>query len=100
MLDSGDPSEALRIAREHEGLLPLMITDVVMPGFSGSVLAERLAAIRPETKVLYTSGYPDDPIIRLRVPGQDYEFLEKPFTRDDLVLKVRELLDSPAHSPL
>jgi two-component system, cell cycle sensor histidine kinase and response regulator CckA len=99
VLDSGDPSEALCIAGEHKGSLPLMITDVVMPGFSGSVLAERLAAVRPETKVLYTSGYADDAGVQLRVPGQDYAFLEKPFTRDDLVRKVRELLDSPTHPP-
>jgi two-component system, cell cycle sensor histidine kinase and response regulator CckA len=97
VLDSGDPGEALRIAGEHKGSLPLMITDVVMPGFSGSVLAERLAAVRPETKVLYTSGYIDDAMVQLRVPGQDYAFLEKPFTRDALVRKVRELLDSPTH---
>jgi two-component system cell cycle sensor histidine kinase/response regulator CckA len=99
VLDSGDPSEALCIAGEHKGSLPLMITDVVMPGFSGSVLAERLAAVRPETKVLYTSGYADDAGVQLRVPGRDYAFLEKPFTRDDLIRKVRELLDSPAHLP-
>jgi two-component system, cell cycle sensor histidine kinase and response regulator CckA len=99
VLDSGDPAEALRIAREHKGPLPLMITDVVMPGFSGPVLAERLAAARQETKVLYTSGYADDEIVHLRVPGQEYSFLEKPFTRDDLVRKVRQLLDSPVHRP-
>jgi CheY-like chemotaxis protein len=99
VLDSGDPSEALCIAGEHKGSLSLMITDVVMPGFSGSVLAERLAAVRPETKVLYTSGYADDAGVQLRVPGRDYAFLEKPFTRDDLIRKVRELLDSPAHLP-
>ena len=74
-----------------------MITDVVMPGFSGSVLAERLAVIRPETKVLYTSGYADDETVQLNVPGQDYAFLEKPFSRDALIRKVRELLD--AHRP-
>jgi len=94
VLDSGDPAEALRIAGEHPGPLPLMITDVVMPGFSGSVLAEKLARIRPETKVLYASGYNDDSMIQLRVRGQDYAFLEKPFTRVDLLRKVRELLDS------
>ena len=94
IIDSGDPSEALRIADEHVGSLPLMITDVVMPGFSGSILAERLAVIRPETKVLYTSGYAADETFQLNVPGQDYGFLEKPFSRDALVRKVRELLDS------
>jgi CheY-like chemotaxis protein len=92
-----DPAEAIRIAGEHKGLLPLMITDVVMPGFSGPVLAERLAITRPETKVLYTSGYIDDTAVRNDVLNPDRAFLEKPFTRDDLVRKVRELLDSPIH---
>lgn len=99
VLDSGDPAEALRMAGEHQGPLPLMITDVVMPGFSGSVLAERLARIRPETKVLYASGYNDDSIVQLRVRGRDYAFLEKPFTREDLLRKVRELLDSSTQLP-
>ncbi|MGA2671900.1 MAG: ATP-binding protein [Terracidiphilus sp.] len=96
VLESGDPAGALRIAREHNGPLPLMITDVVMPGFSGAVLAERVAAIRPETKVLYTSGYNDGSIVRSHVRGQQSAFLEKPFTRGALLRKVRELLDATA----
>jgi DNA-binding NtrC family response regulator len=71
-----------------------MITDVVMPGLSGPALAERLTAARPETKVLYTSGYADDAVKRGML-GPNCAFLEKPFTRDDLVRKVRDLLDSP-----
>jgi two-component system, cell cycle sensor histidine kinase and response regulator CckA len=100
VLESGDPADALRIAAEYPGPLPLMITDVVMPGFSGSVLAEKLAATRPETKVLYASGYSDEAVIPARMPGQDYAFLEKPFTREDLLRKVRELLDSPPPAKL
>jgi len=101
VLESGDPVEALRIAAEYPGELPLMITDVVMPGFSGSVLAEKLATSRPETKVLYASGYSDEAVIPLPRPGQHYAFLEKPFTREALLRKVRELLDwSPQTSPL
>jgi two-component system, cell cycle sensor histidine kinase and response regulator CckA len=95
VLDSGDPAEALRIAGKHKGPLPLMITDVMMPGFSGPVLAERLVATRPETRVLYSSGYADDAVFKHGILGADCAFLEKPFTRDDLVRKVRELLDSP-----
>jgi two-component system, cell cycle sensor histidine kinase and response regulator CckA len=95
VIDSGDPADALRVAREHKGPLPLMITDVVMPGFSGIVLAERLSAERPETRVLYTSGYADDAVARHGVLGPDCGFIEKPFTRDDFVRKVRGLLDSP-----
>jgi two-component system, cell cycle sensor histidine kinase and response regulator CckA len=95
VLDSGDPAQALRMAGEYPGTLPLMITDLFMPGFSGSVLARKLAPFHPETKVLYSSGYDEDAIIQLGVCGQDYAFLEKPFTRADLLRKVREILDSP-----
>ena len=93
VLDSGDPAEALQIAANHSGPLPLLITDVVMPGFNGLVLAERLAVDRPETRVLYTSGYADDAVTQHRILGSNSGFLEKPFTRDDLVRKVRKLLD-------
>jgi PAS domain S-box-containing protein len=97
VLDSGSPVEALGIAGKHDGPLPLMITDVEMPGFSGAVLAEKLTAVRPETKVLYTSGYVRDAGARL---GQESAFLEKPYTRDELVRTVRELLDSAKTSML
>jgi two-component system, cell cycle sensor histidine kinase and response regulator CckA len=97
VLDSGDPAEALRMARDHKGRLPLMVTDVNMPGFNGHVLAERLAVDRPETRVLYTSGDPNDADARHDVSGPHYAFLEKPFTSDELVGKVREILDSPKY---
>jgi two-component system, cell cycle sensor histidine kinase and response regulator CckA len=94
VLDSGDPWEALRMARDHKGPFPLMITDTKMPGLNGHVLAERLAADRPETRVIYTSGDSDDADARHDVLGH-HAFLEKPLSSDDLVGKVREILDSP-----
>ena len=94
VLNSGDPAEALCIAAEHPGPIPLLITDMMMPGFSGSVLAERLAKFRPETKVLYASGYIDHSLAQSGVLGEDYAFLEKPFSRDDLLRNVRKLLDA------
>jgi len=93
VLDSGDPADAIRMAARHKGPLPLLITDVVMPGFSGRILAERLAAARPETKVLYTSGYAGDEVAQHGLVGAEFAFLEKPFTRDALIRKVREILD-------
>jgi PAS domain S-box-containing protein len=93
VLDTGQPSEALRIAEQHPGPLHLMITDVMMPGLCGPGLAERLAAIRPETRVLYTSGCSADAVFKPGLPASDHAFLEKPFTRDDLVRKVRGVLD-------
>jgi PAS domain S-box-containing protein len=101
VLDSGQPSEALRIAEQYKGALPLMITDVMMPGLNGPALAERLAAVRPETRVLYTSGCAADAVFKPGTAGSIPAFLEKPFTRDELVRKVREILDldSPVPPP-
>ncbi len=94
VLDSGVPEEALRMARNYVGALPLLITDVVMPGMSGIELAEEFAKIRPETKILYTSGYADDAIARHGGLATGAAFLEKPFTRDALIRKVQKILDS------
>jgi two-component system, cell cycle sensor histidine kinase and response regulator CckA len=93
ILSSGDAVDAIRMAGEHRGPLPLMITDVVMPGVSGPVLAEKVASIRPEIKVLFTSGYSADEFAQ-SAPDTERAFLTKPFGRDDLAAKVREILDS------
>jgi PAS domain S-box-containing protein len=95
VLPCGDSGEAFRIAGEYTGALPLMITDVVMPGLSGPMLAEKLKTIRPETKVLFASGYTADEFAQNSAPGTERAFITKPFSRDDLVRKVREVLDSP-----
>jgi PAS domain S-box-containing protein len=95
VLDSGHPAEAIRTAERHEGPIPLLITDVVMPGVNGRVLAETLTAVRPEMKVLYTSGYTDDACIERGALEAGCPLLEKPYTRDALAKRVRELLDSP-----
>jgi CheY-like chemotaxis protein len=95
VLDSGDPDEALREAAEYSGPIPLVITDMVLPGFSGSVLAEKVTAARPETKVLYASGFKRDLIVPSSVQGPDHAFLAKPFTQEELLRTVRRLLDSP-----
>jgi two-component system cell cycle sensor histidine kinase/response regulator CckA len=95
VLDSGHPVEAIRTAERHGGPIPLLITDVMMPGMNGRVLAETLTAVRPEMKVLYTTGYTDDACIERGALEAGCPLLEKPYTRDALAKKVRELLDSP-----
>jgi CheY-like chemotaxis protein len=67
----------------------------MMPGMNGRVLAETLTAVRPEMKVLYTTGYTDDACIERGALEAGCPLLEKPYTRDALAKKVRELLDSP-----
>jgi two-component system, cell cycle sensor histidine kinase and response regulator CckA len=72
----------------------LLLSDIVMPNMGGRELAERLLAQRPGLRILFMSGYVDDPIILQAVQDAAVPFLEKPFTRDSLAKKVRESLDT------
>ena len=93
VLEAQNAEEALSISSQHEGLIHLIVTDVVMPGMSGRELAGRLRSIEPETKVLFMSGYTDHAIVHQGVLDKDVTFFQKPFTSDTLVRKVREVLD-------
>jgi PAS domain S-box-containing protein len=96
VLKADGSREALHIAREHDGPLHLLLTDVVMADMSGRELAERLIAMRLDLKVLFISGYTDDAIVHHGVLAPGLAFLQKPFTPDVLARKVRETLDSAA----
>jgi len=96
VLEAMDVNDALRICREHPEGIDLLLTDVVMPVMSGRELAERVAEIRPEIKVLYMSGYTDNIVVSHGVTSIDKEFLQKPFTPRSLARKVRESLDRTA----
>jgi PAS domain S-box-containing protein len=93
VLDAPNGAEALRIAASHAGPIHLLLTDVVMPGLSGRQLSDQLTQIRAETRVLYTSGYTDDAVVRHGVLESGIAYLQKPFTVDGLARKVREVLD-------
>jgi PAS domain S-box-containing protein len=92
VLEAQNGPEAIRIAEEHAGPIHVVLTDVVMPGFNGQELAERLAASRPDTKVLYMSGYTDDVVVRNALLGAHVAFIQKPFTSQALARKLSELL--------
>jgi signal transduction histidine kinase/CheY-like chemotaxis protein len=88
-----DAVEAVPLEENFPDRIDLLITDVVMPGMSGRELAQHLAATRPETKVLFISGYTDDALLRHGPTTPGTGFLQKPFALEDLLLRVRALLD-------
>jgi PAS domain S-box-containing protein len=85
--------DALRISKEHEGTIDLLITDVVMPKMDGKETAERLQPLHPQMKVIYMSGYTDDAIVHHGVLEPGLNLLEKPFSPEGFARKVREVLD-------
>ncbi|MFN2220491.1 MAG: response regulator, partial [Anaerolineae bacterium] len=93
VLDAADGQAALDLSRSHEGPIDLLLTDVIMPGMNGRELADLLQPERPEMQVLYMSGYTGDAIAHHGVLADKSAFLPKPFTLEDLLRKVREVLD-------
>ena len=93
VLSAERPEEALRLAIKHSGTIHLLIADVVMPGLSGRHLAKRLAGERPDMRCIFISGYTADIIADHGILDKDVNFLPKPFSRDQLARKVREVLD-------
>jgi two-component system cell cycle sensor histidine kinase/response regulator CckA len=94
VLDAAQGDAALRLVGQHEGLIHLMVTDMVMPEMSGRELAERLKPLRPNMKVLVMSGYTDKAMLHHGELDPGMAFLQKPFTPQTLASKVREVLDA------
>jgi DNA-binding NtrC family response regulator len=93
VLSAPNGGEAFLIAERREGRIDLLLTDVVMPGINGRELAERLAKLHPEMKVLFTSGYTDDVMVRHGVIDGNLHFIGKPYSTRTLATKLREILD-------
>jgi PAS domain S-box-containing protein len=92
VLEADGALQALEMAKQHTKPIHLLLTDVVMPEVGGKELANRLSTLHPETKVLYMSGYTDDAIVRHGILTGSMAFLQKPFTPNALVQKIREVL--------
>lgn len=90
-----DGEDALKVSESHAGPIHLMVTDVVMPRMGGMELAQQLVKVRPDTRVLYTSGYIEGAGLEQAVSGGKQAFLAKPFTPDELARRVREALEAP-----
>jgi len=92
VLEAGNGEDAVRVAKEHDGAIDLMISDVVMPKMGGAKLAELLAGARPDMKVLFVSGYAEKTVLRHGAIDVTTRFLQKPFSLKMLARKVREVL--------
>jgi two-component system, cell cycle sensor histidine kinase and response regulator CckA len=98
ILFASDGTEAMQQAVAIDEPIHLVITDVVMPEMSGPELANRLRKLRPETRVLYMSGYTDDEILCRKGLPENSAFIQKPFTPEQFSRKVRETLDAKPKS--
>ena len=92
VLEAGEGSQALRLLRQHEGPVDLILTDIIMPGLSGPALVERLLLDAPDMKVLYITGYSEEAIRQQGVLPAGGALLEKPFTAHQLAERVRGVI--------
>jgi CheY-like chemotaxis protein len=93
LLKASTIEEALTFVRDYDGDIQLMITDVIMPDMNGRELADQVKAIKPDVKVLFMSGYTASVIADRGILDDGLNFIQKPFTKQDLAVKVRETLD-------
>jgi hypothetical protein len=93
VLDARHGADALTLAEQFTGPIDMLVTDLTMPGFSGSELARRLAEKRPGMRVLFISGYTDQEVAKWDKLNQPVHFLQKPFHPDAFLAKTRQILD-------
>ena len=92
VLPAAGPTEAMQMFSQRKDCIHLLLTDVVMPVMNGTELAQKLIALCPEMKVVFMSGYTDDSVVRHGMLGSGMYYIQKPFTPQALVGKVREAL--------
>lgn len=96
VLEAADGEAALKVESGYADPIHLLLTDVVMSPMGGGELVKRILPLRPDIKVLYISGYPDDPAVRLGLDSRRVSFLAKPFSPKMLVRTIRSILDGIA----
>lgn len=93
VLEASDGRKGVEVSRNYDGQIHLLMTDLIMPQLSGRELADQILASRPQTRVLFMSGYTEEPLGHQSTESTYVDFLQKPFSLEDLGRKVREVLD-------
>ena len=93
VLEARHGRDALMVSERYERPIHLLVTDVVMPEIGGGELARKLSERRPGLRVLFVSGYTNDEVLRRGIPGAGTAFVQKPFTPESLLRRVRDMLD-------
>ena len=94
VLEASGADQAIEKAEKSAEPIHLLLTDVIMPGMSGRQLAEKILCKRPQTKIVYMTGYTDDMVVQHKVLEPGVQLLQKPFTKVELGRKVRATLDA------
>lgn len=94
VLTAANGDEALRVANDYSAPIHLLISDMIMPGMNGGQLAEQLRGARPETKIIYVSGYTEQTVLQQYAFAGNFTFIQKPFSLNELLKSVRETLDA------
>ena len=94
--EAEDAEQALKLQESSQGPVDLLLTDVVLPGMNGKELYNKMAEKMPDLRVLYMSGYTDNVIAHHGILDEGVHFIQKPFTNQALLTKVRQVLDQPA----
>jgi CheY-like chemotaxis protein len=93
VLDAATPSEALALLKAHNRPIDLLLTDVVMPGMSGGMMAKEMRGIQPSLRVLFMSGYTNDVVVKQGVESSEVSFIQKPFAPNELLRQIKKILD-------
>ena len=96
VLEAADGLAALERCTEHEGTIHLLLTDMMMPGMNGHQLTERIVRLRPDTQVMFVSGHPEAEVGDDTLIGRNVALLRKPFSSDELVERVVQVVDTAA----
>ena len=99
VVEARTSTTAIELGTSYPGAIDLVLTDVVMPQVDGRAVGERLTALRPGIRVLFMSGYTDDMVMKRGIRSQQTDFLQKPFTPEQLVRRIREVLDARVSAP-